>query len=197
MNIVSCVLQILPDALIILLSPESPSRPKFKYFICRFYYNGGKKIKVLICTDGSKFAEEAIDQAGYLLKHTGPEVTVLRVIPDFEKKYEEYNEYFELFKDDIHRLRKLGTPKAVSKSLETGVKILENYGIKAGTKVRKGRVADEIMKETEEGNYNLVVLASYGSGISKFMLGSVSREVVHRSEIPVLVVKSGAGKNMF
>lgn len=35
-----------------------------------------------MCTDGSKFAEEAIDIAGYLLKFHKPEVTVLRVVPD-------------------------------------------------------------------------------------------------------------------
>jgi nucleotide-binding universal stress UspA family protein len=150
-----------------------------------------------MCTDGSRFAEEAIEQAGYLLKHINPEVTILRVIPNFEEEYREYNEYFEVFRDDIHRLRKLGTPKAVTRSLEAGVKILEKYGIKANTKVRKGRAADEIIKEIEEGDYNLVVLASYGKGISKFMLGSVSREVVHRSEIPVLVIKSKEGRTMF
>ncbi len=150
-----------------------------------------------MCTDGSRFAEEAIEQAGYLLKHTSPEVTILRVIPKFEEEYEEYNEYFEVFKDDIHRLRKLAVPKAVKRSLEEGVRILKNYGIEAKTKVRRGRAADEIIKEIEEGDYNLVVLASYGRGISKFMLGSVSREVVHRSEIPVLVMKTKEGRAMF
>ncbi|WP_457554441.1 universal stress protein [Candidatus Pyrohabitans sp.] len=150
-----------------------------------------------MCTDGSRFAEEAIEQAGYLLRHTSPEVTILRVIPNFEEEYAEYNEYFEVFRDDIHRLRKLGMPKAVKRSLEEGVKILRKYGIEAKTKVRRGRAADEILKEIEEGGYNLVVLASYGRGISKFMLGSVSREVVHRSEIPVLVMKTGEDRGMF
>jgi len=39
-------------------------------------------------------------------------------------------------------------------------------------------------------------MASYGRGITKFMLGSVSREVVHKAEIPVLVVKTREDRSM-
>lgn len=154
-------------------------------------------IKVLICTDGSRFSEEAIEQAGYLLKNTSPDITLLRVIPKIEEEYREYNEYFELFKHELHKMQKLGTPKAVTKSLEDGKEILGKMKLEAKEKIRKGKPADEIISETEEGEYNLVVLASYGKGISKFKLGSVSREVVHGAEIPVLVIKSGAGRSMF
>lgn len=147
-------------------------------------------MKVLMCTDGSKFSEEAIESGGYLLRGSSPDVTILRVVPDFEKEYREYSEYVEVFKEEIHRLRKLGVPKSVTESLDRGKDILEKLGIKAKTKTRKGKAAGEILREAEEGNYNMIVLASYGKGISKFMLGSVSREVVHRANIPVLVVKS-------
>lgn len=147
-------------------------------------------MKVLMCTDGSKFSEEAIESGGYLLRGSSPDVTILRVVPDFEKEYREYSEYVEVFKEEIHRLRKLGVPKSVVESLDRGKEMLEKLGIKAKTKTRKGKAAEEILREAEEGNYNMIVLASYGKGISKFMLGSVSREVVHRANIPVLVVKS-------
>lgn len=145
-------------------------------------------MRVLICTDGSRFAEEAIERGGRLLKGTKPEVTILRVVPDFEK-YWEYNEYAEVFKEELHKIRKLGVPKSVLASLDAGKEILDNLGIKAATKTRQGKAADEILKEAEEGDYDLIILASYGRGITKFLLGSVSREVVHRSKIPVLVIK--------
>jgi nucleotide-binding universal stress UspA family protein len=149
-----------------------------------------KGMKVLMCTDGSRFAEEAIESGGLLLKGMAPKVTLLRVIPDFVTDYEEYNEFVEVFREEIHRLRKQGVPKSVRRSLEAGKGILERMGIKAETKVREGKAADEILKEGEEGAYDLIVVASYGRGISKFFLGSVSREIVHRSRIPVLVMKS-------
>jgi nucleotide-binding universal stress UspA family protein len=153
-------------------------------------------MKVLMCTDGSKFSEEAIETGGYLLRGTNPEVTLLRVIPELAREYKEYDEYYRVFKEEIRKLRKLGVPKSVRLSLERGKQILEKFGLKARAKTRSGKAADEILKEAEEGNYNLIVLASYGRGISKFMLGSVSREVVHRAHISVLVVKGEEAKGM-
>lgn len=111
-------------------------------------------MKVLMCTDGSKFSEEAIESGGYLLRGSSPDVTILR----------EYSEYVEVFKEEIHRLRKLGVPKSVTESLDRGKEMLEKLGIKAKTKTRKGKAAGEILRE--------------------------AREVVHRANIPVLVVKS-------
>ncbi len=126
-------------------------------------------MKGLMCTDGSKFSEEAIESGGYLIRGSAPNVTILRVVPDFEKEYREYSEYAEVFKEEIHRLRKLGVPKSVAESLEEGREILGKLGIKTSTKTREGKAAEEILKEAEEGNYNLVV---------------------HRANTPVLVVKS-------
>ncbi len=143
-------------------------------------------MKVLMCTDGSKFAEEAIESASALL----------RVVPNFEEEYKEYGEYAEMFREEMHKLRKLGVPKSIQASLDKGVEILAKQGIRATSKTRKGRAADEILNEAEEGSYNLIVLASYGRGITKFMLGSVSREVVHRAQVPVLVVKGREGRSM-
>ena len=153
-------------------------------------------MKVLICTDGSRFSEEAIEMGGYLLKCHNPKVTILRVIPNIVEDYKEYNEYVRVFKEEIHKLRKLGVPRSVKKSLERGKEILKEYGIEAEEKTRVGKAAEEILKEAEEGEYNLIILASYGRGLTKFMLGSVSREVVHRAEIPVLVVKTKEGRSM-
>jgi len=143
----------------------------------------------LVCTDGSHFSEEGVERAGYLLRHLKPEVTVLRVIPRIEEEYKEYNEYYQLFKDEIHKIRKMGTPKNVKRSLDYAKEVLENLNLQVETKVRRGRAAREILKELEEGDYNLVVVSSYGKGLSKFMLGSVSREIVHKSAVPVLVMK--------
>lgn len=70
-----------------------------------------------------------------LIRGSSPDVTILRVIPDFEK---EYSEYVEVFKEEIHRLRKLGVPKSVTESLDRGKEILEN------------------LREAEEGNYNII-----------------------------------------
>lgn len=150
-----------------------------------------------MCTDGSKFSEEAIRFGGKLVKGSKSKaVTLLRVIPVMPEDYQEVDEFAHVFEEEIHKLHMLDVPKSVKRSLDAGQMILEKIGIKAQVKVRKGRPVDEILKEAEEGLYNLIVMASYGKGITKFMLGSVSREVVHRAQIPVLVVKGKEAKSM-
>lgn len=153
-------------------------------------------MKVLVCTDGSKFSEEAAEYAGRLFEGRQTRAVVLRVVQRLAEEYSDYNEYFELFKDEIHRLRKLGVPKSVTESLKKCTEILEGHGLEVETKTRKGNASDEILTEAEEGDYDLIVMASYGKGISKFKLGSVSRSVVHLSKVPVLVVKGKEGAQM-
>jgi nucleotide-binding universal stress UspA family protein len=154
-------------------------------------------MRILVCTDGSRFAEEAAEYAGRIFEGRGARALVLRVIPRIAEEYKEYNEYFEVFKEEIHKLRKLGVPRSVTESLTRCQEILEAYGLEVETATRKGKATDEILAEAEEGGYDLIVLASYGKGISKFKLASVSRGVVHLAKVPVLVVKGEEGKGMF
>jgi universal stress protein A len=154
-------------------------------------------MKVLVCTDGSKFAEAAAEYTGQLFERKDAKAVVLRVIPRLSEEYEDYNEYFEVFREELHKIRKLGVPKSIIESLERCEEILEGHGIRAESKTRKGKATDEIIAESEEGGYDLIVVASYGKGISKFKLGSVSRGVVHLAKCPVLVVKGEEGKDMF
>lgn len=150
-----------------------------------------------MCTDGSKFSEEAVEFGGKLMKRLKPKaVTILRVVPVMPEEYREVDEYARVFEEEIHKMHMLDVPKSVKRSLDAGQKILEKMGIKAKLKVRKGRPVDEILKEAQEGLYNLLVMASYGRGITKFMLGSVTREVVHRAQLPVLVVKGKEARSM-
>jgi nucleotide-binding universal stress UspA family protein len=67
------------------------------------------------------------------------------------------------------------------------------------TPVRKvvtgGHPAEKILKQLAEGDYDLVVIGSRGlHGIGAALLGSVSRQVLARSEVPVLVVRADAGR---
>jgi nucleotide-binding universal stress UspA family protein len=153
-------------------------------------------MKVLMCIDGSSFSDAAVEYAGGVLEGKDAQVIVLRVVPEIAAHFEEYEEFMEVFGEDIHRIRKLGTPKSVEASLKKARDILKGHGIKPKTKTRKGKAADGILEEAKEGEYDLIVLASYGDGISKFKLGSVSREVVHLAHVPVLVYK-GEGGDMF
>ena len=62
--------------------------------------------------------------------------------------------------------------------------------LKVSTKLLKGRAADKIVDEANEGGFGLIVVGSRGlGGIKEFFLGSVSDRVADEAKCPVLIVK--------
>jgi nucleotide-binding universal stress UspA family protein len=58
------------------------------------------------------------------------------------------------------------------------------------TNVRQGVPYDEILKEAKEERIDLIVIASLGrTGIAKYLIGSVARNVLKGSKCPVLLTK--------
>jgi nucleotide-binding universal stress UspA family protein len=55
------------------------------------------------------------------------------------------------------------------------------------TVVRRGRPAREILAQLEEQPYDAILLGARGLGRVAMMMGSVSREVLHRAEVPAFV----------
>ena len=58
------------------------------------------------------------------------------------------------------------------------------------TMVRVGHPADEILGAAMEEGVDMIIIGSRGKRTSHLFMGSVSREVADRAEIPVLLVKS-------
>lgn len=137
-------------------------------------------MKILVTTDGSEGSEKAIRFASELASESNSSITLLHVIPKIETTKEDI---IILLKEEIGSPERAGT-----KYLETGKKIVGEFGIKVETKLLEGKEVDEILKESD--NYDLIVAGSYGKGrVNEFLLGSVSSKLVHKSKIPVLVVK--------
>lgn len=137
-------------------------------------------MKLLVATDGSSCAENAIRFASRLAKESHSAVTLLYVIPMVDATNEGV---ITLLKEEM------GSPaEAGTKYLETGRKIVEEFGIKTETKFLEGDPVDEILKEADR--HDLVVVGSHGKGkVNKFLLGSVSSKLIHKSKVPVLVVR--------
>ena len=66
----------------------------------------------------------------------------------------------------------------------------KNPNLKTSAKLAKGNAADRIIEMAKEENVDLIVVGSRGmSGVKRFFLGSVSHNVAHHCECPVLIVK--------
>jgi nucleotide-binding universal stress UspA family protein len=63
-------------------------------------------------------------------------------------------------------------------------------GIDFTEKITDGHEAEEIVGFSVEKNFDLIVIGARGLGsIKEVFLGSVSNGVLHKSKIPVLIVK--------
>lgn len=123
-------------------------------------------MRILICTDGSKYAEEAIRFGGLIAKGAEAHLTLLGVIEGPSE-----------------------TEKVV-KSLEKASDLLAQDVAALETKTKMGHAAEEILSETEEREYDLVVVGSRGRrGITRFLLGSTAARIVQHAQISVLIVK--------
>lgn len=69
--------------------------------------------------------------------------------------------------------------------------MLEEKGIGGVKKVvRQGHPADEIMEAAKEEGVKMIIVGSRGKRLHGLFMGSVSREVANRSELPVLIAKN-------
>ena len=66
----------------------------------------------------------------------------------------------------------------------------------AEVKLRRGIVADEILRESQRGDYDLIVLGSprSASSIVRVLMGDLARELLNRAQRPVLIVRPEYGK---
>jgi nucleotide-binding universal stress UspA family protein len=87
---------------------------------------------------------------------------------------------------------------AVQEALDRKAKgILDNYtkklssaGVSAvQTVVREGHPSEEILKAAKELEANMIIIGSRGMRRHSLLMGSVSREIANRAEIPVLIAR--------
>jgi len=68
---------------------------------------------------------------------------------------------------------------------------LQSLNIVTSAHLAWGEPADEIIKYAEEINCDLIAMATHGHGlVADFVLGSVTRSVRHRTNVPVLLIRS-------
>jgi nucleotide-binding universal stress UspA family protein len=147
------------------------------------------KIKrILVPLDGSETADNAMHIALNLAEKTGSQIELLNIIPVYvapstltpNTSYAWVAEYLEKLK--------ITNEEMLSQALKNAKKAAPNIVI--SKKMLEGRPASKIVKEAKKGEYDLITMGSSGlGGFGKIILGSVSNEVSHLSEVPVMFVK--------
>jgi nucleotide-binding universal stress UspA family protein len=136
--------------------------------------------KILIATDGSPGAAVAVEEGVWLAKMIDAKVIFVAVArPPLRVLGEPY--YQRALSVDLSRARDaLG--KAIPAARERGVTF--------ETEAVEGAPADAILELARSRDVDLIVLGSRGRGsVTGAVLGSVSTDVVHRADRPVLVAR--------
>ncbi|WP_018466942.1 universal stress protein [Calidithermus timidus] len=139
--------------------------------------------RLLMPTDGSACSLAAIREGLEVAKTLGAEVTFLYVLenPTGLWMAPESGAYIQELTQD---LRKVGQA-----ALEEAEKLAKEAGVASSGKLREGNVTATILDEAK--NYDLLVMGTHGrTGLDKLLLGSVTEGVLHRTDKPVLVVRS-------
>lgn len=133
--------------------------------------------QIVIAVDGSDEAKEAARRGLELAHVFGASVDVLHVV---ERKALQLT----TTADERKRLRERG--QAVLTEIE---QLASDFGQPIRTELREGKPAVEVSDFASEQDADLIVVGRQGvTGLGKRLLGGVTEQVLHRSDVPVFVV---------
>jgi nucleotide-binding universal stress UspA family protein len=140
---------------------------------------------IVVGTDGSDTARQAVIQAAEMARATGAKLTIVsaytpvaaRVAAGDSPEAADWNVGSDVLVDGV--LRDATGATAAS-------------GIEVETRAVRGDAADAIIEVAEREGADLIVVGNKGmTGARRFLLGSVPNKVSHHAPCSVLIVRTG------
>ncbi|AEH61268.1 UspA domain protein [Methanosalsum zhilinae DSM 4017] len=145
--------------------------------------------KILIATDGSKNVQNAVDLGIEIAKASGAKVYAVMVVPSHSltSYMKSHMEEWEAPYDTIRQV--------ANKAIEYVMDKAKMEGVEATGVILEGHPPEQITAYAHGNNMDLIVMGTLGrTGIDRFLIGSVSENVIRHSKVKVLVVPSNTGK---
>jgi len=153
--------------------------------------------KIVVGSDGSQTAREAVAQATDLAKATGAELVIVRAYHAREPR-----DSATAYEPTLEDKSPAGMPDDVARAVGpraealAGLEAESSYATSQGLTVvtpvaRAGEAADTIIGVADEEGADLIVVGNKGmTGASRFLLGSVPNKITHHAPCNVLVVRT-------
>jgi nucleotide-binding universal stress UspA family protein len=143
--------------------------------------------RIVVGTDGSETATEAVRQAIDLAKLSGGKIELVSAFePIPQQRLKE--EAQEVPGDVAYGV---GPREDVNTTLENAAGPARSAGVEATTHAREGDPADAIIDVAEETKADLIVVGNKGmTGAKRFLLGSVPNKVSHHAPCSVVIVRT-------
>ncbi|HUK90635.1 MAG TPA: universal stress protein [Blastocatellia bacterium] len=122
-------------------------------------------MKILMCSDGSKQAQEATRFGGIIAAASQAEVTILGI------------------------MERPGHQEALFDSLRVVQQDLNAAGVTAEVTIKAGNPVEEILKKTQETHFDMVIIGAVRKGSrGPFLMSATAYKIIKVIEPPVLVV---------
>jgi nucleotide-binding universal stress UspA family protein len=143
--------------------------------------------RIVVGTDGSDTATDAVRQAIELAKALGAKLYVVSAYapepPEIERE-----EAVEIPGDVQYEV---GPRQGVNMVLDAASGEAEKAGVDVESHAREGDPADALLDVAEETNADLIVVGNKGmTGAKRFLLGSVPNKVSHHAPCGVYIVRT-------
>jgi nucleotide-binding universal stress UspA family protein len=141
--------------------------------------------RVLLPIGGRKMKRRVVRMAVNLARAAGAEVTLLYVTDPVPTMYTG----LEAMEERLDELLQTDTP--IARHLLWSAQYIAEQGVTGGLKIRQGVVTDEIVRETIDGQYDLVVIGarSMSGPLGAMLMKRVTPRVVEQAACSVLVVR--------
>jgi len=152
--------------------------------------------KILIAVDDTKSTRDIFTKCTHVCKCMAPEELLLLYVEKFEGR-----SLIDAMLGDaeLSTLKEVLEGTEYQEALDKKANTILNYYQKAlegnapfpnvKALVKTGHPAEEILNTAQENDVDMILVGSKGKRGARWLMGSVSREVVNMAECPVLVVK--------
>ncbi len=146
--------------------------------------------KILVPTDFSKYSDKALRQALDIAKEYGAKVYLLHVTSsEFRSITDDYTDV-SITEETLQQYEEKMVASARKKLERQAKKLLGEAPVEVIRETLMGRPEEEIVRFQQEKGVDLVVISSLGkSGLSRYLIGNVARDVLKGATCPVLLTK--------
>jgi nucleotide-binding universal stress UspA family protein len=142
---------------------------------------------IVVGTDGSSTAGEAVRQATELAKALGAKIHLVSAyepVPEGRLRDER-----QQVPDDMQWM--INPREDVEATLKDASEQLSGEGLDVETYAREGDPADAILDVAEERTADLIIVGNKGmTGAKRFLLGSVPNKVSHHAPCSVMIIRT-------
>jgi nucleotide-binding universal stress UspA family protein len=142
---------------------------------------------IVVGTDGSQTAGEAVREAVELAKAVGARIDLVSAYEPVAGQ--RLREEARQVPEDLQWM--VNPREDVEATLRAAAERVEGAGVEVSTYAREGDPADAILDVAEERAADLIVVGNKGmTGAKRFLLGSVPNKVSHHAPCSVLIIRT-------